>query len=115
LWDDPLFNPDEAEEFLAIGNTDPACLTTHRRRSTLDTLNRLFAALAERDATITKLTASRDSWKNRSRENNARGVWVWRQLIDHVPEEVAERVIIELEVNRMDPDFSWAKAISSKE
>lgn len=41
----------------------------------------------------------------------AKEVWLVEQLWEHVPREVRQRVLIDLEVNETDPDFSFYKAV----
>lgn len=97
MWDDPLFNPGEAEEFLAEGAADPEWMIEKRRDMSLHTLDVLYA----------KVKAANE----RELESLAKGVWILRELSKHAPSDVVERVLIDLRVNEMDPDFSWRKAV----
>ena len=111
LWDDPLFNPTEAAEFLDPDLTPPDLLIEARRKSYLDTLNTLFAAIADKDRTIDKFATELNRTKEKLREALACQVWLMKQFLPHTGPEVAEHIWIERRVNIMDPDFSFRKAI----
>jgi hypothetical protein len=100
LWDDPIFNP-TAELDAEMVLTDPSSryVRMHRevRLLALEKLHQETSRLKDELAGM--------------REVAGRAVWTWKQLIAHVPFEVRESVLIQGEVNALDPDFSFCKAI----
>jgi hypothetical protein len=40
---------------------------------------------------------------------------MYQQLLPHVPAEVKERIQMDYEVNKLDPDFDFYKAVFGKE
>jgi len=45
------------------------------------------------------------------KEQTYKGIWVMQELGKHLPPEVLERVLVDAQVNSMDPDFSFEKAV----
>lgn len=100
LWDDPVFNPaaDLAAEML-LTDPVPQYIKLHREVRLL-ALEKLYSEVARLKQELAAMN-----------EVTGRAVWTWKQLIDHVPADVRERVLIEGQVNAMDPDFSFCRAI----
>jgi hypothetical protein len=111
LWDDPLFNPGEAEEYLSAGTRNPDWLIQARREKQLSTLEMLFAAVTDREDQIAKLNDAVENLKAVLREVRASQLWILARFLPHVRRDVAERIWIDRRINMMDPDFSFQKAI----
>jgi hypothetical protein len=106
LWDDPLFADWSDPE--VWGPQDAVIdreLIALRRGLRLRALELLYMKIHD-------LEKDRNEWK----EEAARGVWMWKRVVSHVPPEVAEQAIIDGTVcKEMDPDFTFLKAIDSME
>jgi hypothetical protein len=104
LWDDPLFTSQSSIDDWEL--KDPEFVDL-RRRLRLKALHSLYIKIDRLEAEI----ARRDEWRQ---EADAREIWAVRQLLSHVPAEIGERLLVDLQVNDMDPDFSFCKAIEAK-
>jgi hypothetical protein len=49
------------------------------------------------------------------RKSWAEALWVINKLKQKIPREAAEQIQVEYEVNRLDPDFSFYKAVFEKD
>jgi hypothetical protein len=102
LWDDPLFGylSGNAKDYV----DDPEFIELHRkvRLSALQLLYRQIEMLQQQLAREKEL----------HRENVAREVWTSTQLFNILevtnPRE-ALQVLVDRDVNEMDPDFSWVR------
>jgi hypothetical protein len=45
----------------------------------------------------------------------AEALWLLRQLKAHLPKATCQQIQVEYEVNRLDPDFCFYKAVFAKE
>ena len=45
----------------------------------------------------------------------AEALWLINKLKQQIPKEAAEQIQVEYQVNRLDPDFSFYKAVFAKE
>ncbi len=97
LWDDPLFTFQSSIEEWELKDPEFIELRRQQRLLALEVMYLDIDRLKEELAAMKEIAA--------------RGVWTWKQLIDHVPADVRKRVLIEGQVNNMDPDFSFCKAI----
>ena len=105
LWDDPLFTS-------RIGNSkdyiisDPEFVEL-RRKLRLTELETLYLR-------IKTLERKLDREKQYHREAQAREAWTIDRFLGHVLPQQAEAILIDRQVNDIDPDFSFEKAITTK-
>jgi hypothetical protein len=96
LWGDPLFS--ESIQHLATYIDDE--LIQLRREEILEAVDGWFQIQAAQAKRIEELN-----------EDVAREIWTWKQLLEHVPQEIKEKIGIERRINMMDPDFSFSKVV----
>ena len=102
LWDDPLFtNLSSLDEWQL---KDPKFVELRRE-------GRLLAleALYQR---IQMLQHELAQEKRVSLEAQAREVWTINQFLEETPGDKAESILINRQVNNMDPDFSFGAALA---
>jgi len=93
LWDDPLFNSEIEINLESL--TDPELLRL-RRVARLLALETLYIELHNMKERVSRLEKAK-----------ARETWTIRQLLPHVPPEAVEQILIDRQVNEIDPDFKF--------
>ncbi len=104
LWDDPRFARDPNLLLECISNPhspEETDLVEKHRQLRLKALDGLYLRIMLLEQKIV-------SWK----EESARGAWMWKRVIDHVPDGIAEQAVIDGEVcKQIDQEFTFLKAI----
>ena len=107
LWDDPLFNPDAPNPWLG-DNLDDEEFRRHRRTARLQALENLYIQIDN----LKRQVIWRDQWRE---EDDARESWTISRLLSLIEDRAAaKQVLIDREVNDMDPDFSFCTALGIK-
>lgn len=100
LWGDPVFSQ-SFDQLKASVDDDNIALRRTLVLTFFDYLGTTSRVADESQAEIQKL-----------KELHYQSAWREAQLLKHVPPDVIERIWVDLNVNRMDPDFSfenWVK------
>ena len=91
MWDDPLFNPGDAEDFLGMAKDEPDWAIKKRRELVLHALDCLF---------------------ERMDEECARFMWLWRRVEQYLPLEVhIELATVLRDAKTIDPEFTFRKEL----
>ena len=98
LGHDPLFATPQT-----LSPADPESIQLNRE-TVLTALDLIFSVDKAR---LESIAFYRQAW--------AEALWLVRQLKAYLPKEPSNQVQVEYEVNRLDPDFSFYKAVFAKE
>jgi hypothetical protein len=99
LWGDPVFS----EPFDQLETWVDDTTINERRTLVLTALDYL--------GLICLLTQENQDENRKLKELSYQSAWREARLLKHVPSDVAERIWVDFNVNRLDPDFSFEKSV----